>query len=426
MDDIDKTIIKILSKDSRTPNTEIAQQVKLSESSVRARIDKLVSSGAIKNFTITLSDKHLTLLENSLKIYSPSGQEKQFSDFLFDTLNNFGFTNVRRDSANNVYGEIGEGSPTLLLCGHMDTVPGLINVEIKDHAIYGRGASDAKSSLISMLIAASSFKDKLKFGRIIFSAVTDEEGTGLGIRELLKDGLKEQPDCAIFGEPSGIDKITVGYKGRFSVKFTCETPTVHASAPWMSSNAFELLFILWNDIKSKLQTNDDNRYKQITSCLTQINGGTADNVMPGSCNLMCDIRYPFNYNPDQITTKIADIISNFNKKYSIEDNAKSTFAYEIIDSTPAFECSKSSVVSRSVSRAIIKKLNSKPQFVHKTGTGDMNLLGNKMNIPVLTYGPGNPHLSHTSNEHIMIDEFLTSIDIYQNSIENVFNLIQRI
>ena len=56
----------------------------------------------------------------------------------------------------------------------------------------------------------------------------------------------------------------------------------------------------------------------------------------------------------------------------------------------------------------------------------MNLLGNKMNIPVLTYGPGNPHLSHTSNEHIMIDEFLTSIDIYQNSIENVFNLIQRI
>ena len=79
-----------------------------------------------------------------------------------------------------------------------------------------------------------------------------------------------------------------------------------------------------------------------------------------------------------------------------------------------------------MSRAVIKKLNLKPKFVHKTGTGDMNLLGNQMNIPVLTYGPGNPHLSHTSNEHIMIDEFLTSIDIYQNSIENIFDLIQRI
>ena len=424
MDDIDKTIIKILTKDSRTPNTEIAQQVNLSESSVRARIEKLVSSGAIKNFTITLSDNHLTLLENALKLYSPSGQEKDISDFLFDTLTTLGFNNVHRDSANNVFGEIGSGSPTLLLCGHMDTVPGQINVQIKDNALYGRGASDAKSSLISMLIAASSFKDKLSSGKILFSAVTDEEGTGKGIRELLKGGI--QPDCAIFGEPSGIDKITVGYKGRYSIKFTCDTPSVHASAPWMSHNAIELLFMLWNEIQKGIQTTNNNHYKQITSCLTQIDGGIADNVMPGNCHLICDIRYPFNYNPDQITQKISEIISNYNSKYSITENSKPVFNYEIIDSTPAFECSKSSIVSRAVSRAIIKKLNSKPKFVNKTGTGDMNLLGNQMNIPVITYGPGNPHLSHTSDEHIMIDEFLTSIDIYQNSIENIFNLLQRI
>ena len=82
MDDIDKTIIKILTKDSRTPNTEIAQQVNLSESSIRARIEKLVSSGAIENFTVTLGDDqplydyYLTLLENALRLYSPSGEEK--------------------------------------------------------------------------------------------------------------------------------------------------------------------------------------------------------------------------------------------------------------------------------------------------------------------------------------------------------------
>ena len=298
MDDIDKTIIKILTKDSRTPNTEIAQKVNLSEGSVRARIDKLISSGAIKNFTITLSNQHLTLLEESLKIYSPSGQEKEFSDFLFNTVTDYGFLNVTRDSANNVIGEIGEGGPVLLLCGHMDTVPGLINVEIKDNVIYGRGASDAKSSLISMLIAASSFKDKLKTGKIIFAAVTDEEGTGAGIRELIKGNIK--PDCAIFGEPSGIDKITVGYKGRFSVKFSCNTPSVHASAPWMSSNSIELLFKLWNSLKNELETNVDNHYQQVTSCLTQINGGIADNVMPGKCDLICDIRYPFNYDYDII------------------------------------------------------------------------------------------------------------------------------
>ena len=417
MDDIDKTIIKILTKDSRTPNTEIAQKVNLSEGSVRARIDKLISSGAIKNFTITLSNQHLTLLEESLKIYSPSGQEKEFSDFLFNTVTDYGFLNVTRDSANNVIGEIGEGGPVLLLCGHMDTVPGLINVEIKDNVIYGRGASDAKSSLISMLIAASSFKDKLKTGKIIFAAVTDEEGTGAGIRELIKGNIK--PDCAIFGEPSGIDKITVGYKGRFSVKFSCNTPSVHASAPWMSSNSIELLFKLWNSLKNELETNVDNHYQQVTSCLTQINGGIADNVMPGKCDLICDIRYPFNYDSDIIVSNLDKIVSEFNAKNHI-------YSYEIIDSTPAFESSKSSVVSRSVSRAIINKLHSKPQFVNKTGTGDMNVLGTSLEVPVITYGPGNPHLSHTSDESIVIDEFLTSIDIYKDSIYNVFNLIQRI
>jgi len=417
MDDIDKTIIKILTKDSRTPNTEIAQKVNLSEGSVRARIDKLISSGAIKNFTITLSNQHLTLLEESLKIYSPSGQEKEFSDFLFNTVTDYGFLNVTRDSANNVIGEIGEGGPVLLLCGHMDTVPGLINVEIKDNVIYGRGASDAKSSLISMLIAASSFKDKLKTGKIIFAAVTDEEGTGAGIRELIKGNIK--PDCAIFGEPSGIDKITVGYKGRFSVKFSCNTPSVHASAPWMSSNSIELLFKLWNSLKNELETNVDNHYQQVTSCLTQINGGIADNVMPGKCDLICDIRYPFNYDSDIIVSNLDKIVSEFNAKNHI-------YSYEIIDSTPAFESSKSSVVSRSVSRAIINKLHSKPQFVNKTGTGDMNVLGTSLEVPVITYGPGNPHLSHTSDESIVIDEFLTSIDIYKDSIHNFFNLIQRI
>ena len=56
MDDVDKTIIKILTKDSRTPNTVIAKHVNKSEASVRARIEKLVSSGAIENFTVTLGD----------------------------------------------------------------------------------------------------------------------------------------------------------------------------------------------------------------------------------------------------------------------------------------------------------------------------------------------------------------------------------
>ena len=52
MDDIDKQIINILTNDSRTKNTTIAQKVGLSEGSVRERIQKLISSGIIAKYTI--------------------------------------------------------------------------------------------------------------------------------------------------------------------------------------------------------------------------------------------------------------------------------------------------------------------------------------------------------------------------------------
>ena len=42
----------------------------------------------------------------------------------------------------------------------------------------------------------------------------------------------------------------------------------------------------------------------------------------------------------------------------------------------------------------------------------MNILGNAFNIPVVTYGPGNPHTSHTADERVQIDEYVSSIDVF--------------
>ena len=51
LDDIDHMIISILVKDARTPYTEIAKKVGLSEAGVRKRIDRLLKIGVIKRFT---------------------------------------------------------------------------------------------------------------------------------------------------------------------------------------------------------------------------------------------------------------------------------------------------------------------------------------------------------------------------------------
>jgi LysW-gamma-L-lysine carboxypeptidase len=47
-------------------------------------------------------------------------------------------------------------------------------------------------------------------------------------------------------------------------------------------------------------------------------------------------------------------------------------------------------------------------------TGDMNILGNAMNLPIVTYGPGDGHLDHTPDEHIEVAEYLQAIDVYKD------------
>ena len=75
---------------------------------------------------------------------------------------------------------------------------------------------------------------------------------------------------------------------------------------------------------------------------------------------------------------------------------------------------------------VIRKNRKKPVVLYKkTGTGDMNLFGSKIKIPVITYGPGNSHIDHTPHERIDIDEFLSSIQIIYDGIKRLYYLDSR-
>ena len=79
----------------------------------------------------------------------------------------------------------GSGEPKIMLCGHMDVVPGKIKVRIEGDMLYGRGASDAKAPLIAMLFAAASIGENQ--GTITFVGAVDEEGNATGIKNLVKN-----------------------------------------------------------------------------------------------------------------------------------------------------------------------------------------------------------------------------------------------
>ncbi len=355
------------------------------------------------------------LLKQMLETYSPSEKEENLANLLKDRLTELGFKNVRRDTAGNLLGEVGKGPPTVLLCGHMDTVPGRLPVKIKKSRVFGRGAVDAKASLAAMIMAASELIGQAMKGRVIVAGVVDEEGRGRGIRQILQDGI--DVDYALFGEPSGVANITIGYKGRLSVRVLCETEPGHASVPNAFRNAIEDAYGLWEKIRAWAEEKrGPSPYYSITASLTGIRGGGVSNVTPRRCMLLMDLRLP----PSINCQKAIDQIDALVRQYG-QENPGIRIKMAVEDRIEPFLAEKGSALIKALRSVIKETVGGSVKLLRKTGTGDMNLFAEKIKVPVATYGPGNSRLSHTSKEYIEIKEYLTSIEMYRKTVERLLN-----
>ncbi|MEO9277640.1 MAG: M20/M25/M40 family metallo-hydrolase [Nitrososphaera sp.] len=366
--------------------------------------------------SITITPRYsVKMLEKALRLYTPSLSEKPLAEFLADKCDDLGFENIRIDDVGNLIATKGSGYPRILLCGHMDTVPGKIKVRNENGFIYGRGASDAKAPLMSMLLAAASSQNNN--GTVMFAAVVDEEGNATGIKSLVKQ--KPEIDYAIFGEPSGIGNITIAYKGRIAINLKINVgDSAHASAPWLAKNAIEESYVFTSALKKSLESNQENKSKSmmLTAALTEIKGGTSHNVTPVECDAIMDIRIPVDMNCKTVGERIATTVQEVAKKQGV--NA----FYSVLDETEPFEAPHTSPLVRALTLGIIDVEKTRPQLIRKTGTGDMNIIGNALNIPVVTYGPGDPHASHTVDERVPTDEFLRSIEVFKRMLYHIKRL----
>ena len=266
-----------------------------------------------------------------------------------------------------------------------------------------------------MLFAAASIKEDQ--GTITFVGAVDEEGNATGIKTLKKN--KPDIDYAIFGEPSSIQKITIAYKGRLAINLRVNVKdSAHASAPWLAKNAIEETSSVVIELKNSLESGQDERSKgmMLTATLTEINGGTSHNVTPIECDATLDIRIPVDMNCKIIEEKISRAVTEIAKKRQVEA------FYSIIDETEPFEASHSSPLVRALTLGIMDVEKDRPMLIRKTGTGDMNVIGNQLGIPVVTFGPGDPHAAHTIDEKISIDEYLRGIEVLKKTIQHLKRL----
>ncbi len=358
------------------------------------------------------------MLEKALRIYTPSLSEKPFAEFLADKCDDLGFENITIDEVGNLIAQKGSGSPKILFCGHMDTVPGKIKVRKEGDSLFGRGASDAKAPLMAMLFAASSVQNNN--GTVIFVGAVDEEGNATGIKHLVKQDL--DIDYAVFGEPSGIKQVTIAYKGRLAINLRINVgDSAHASAPWLSKNAIEETMVFSDRLKKVLESGQEDKKKGmlLTATLTEIKGGTSHNVTPKECDATLDIRIPVDMNCKSVEEKIAKSVAEVSKERGVEA------FYSILDETEPFEAPHNSPLVRAFTLGILEVEHTRPTLIRKTGTGDMNVIGNRLNIPVVTYGPGDPHASHTIDERVSIDEYLRGIEVLKKTFQHLKRLHDR-
>ncbi len=363
-----------------------------------------------------MEDCAVQLLTKMLEIYSPSRKEETLSLFLAEEMAKMGFK-VKRDRVGNVIGETGRGKPVILLCGHMDTVTGHIPVQKRGNTLYGRGAVDAKAPLAAMIVAASALSAEGNSAKIIVAGVVDEEGKSRGIKNLLKEGITA--DYAIFGEPSGVEKITIGYKGNLRLKITCKTTTGHSAANMLYENAVEKAFEIWKEIQKIHFPSEklESSFYSLTSTITKIAGGKGNSTIPSSCQITIDMRIP----PQLTTLQVLEEVYRRVKQYEMA-NPKNSVKVHVVDSVEPFEADSNSPLVKALSIAIREVRHKTAVLTRKTGTGDMNIFGRTVKIPVVTYGPGDPTLSHTENECIEIQEFLDGVEVYKKAVTRLITL----
>jgi acetylornithine deacetylase len=160
-----------------------------------------------------------------------------------------------RTSLPVVVGRVGPaGGRRVILSGHLDVVPPGDPAtwtadpwagEIRDGALYGRGACDMKGGVASILGALRALREAGDLsrlgGELIVALVPSEEDGGQGTLAAIRAGVNG--DLAIITEPSNLD-IVVAHAGAITFRLTVPGRAAHASQRRQGVSALDKLFVL--------------------------------------------------------------------------------------------------------------------------------------------------------------------------------------
>jgi acetylornithine deacetylase len=231
--------------------------------------------------------------------------EAEIANFLAGWLEGLGATVIQeeiRPGRPNLIARFAplDGRPRILLGPHLDTVGvGGMTIEpfggvIRDGRVWGRGASDTKGPMASMLWALRQTRELQKTSPVAidFVAFMGEESNQWGSKDFAKNHGHEYT-FALVGEPTSMEVVHVT-KGSLWTTLKATGKAAHSSQPHRGENAIlkliRALDTLDHHLGSKLASFEHPVLGHSTLNVGVIQGGSRPNIVPDAATAVIDIR----------------------------------------------------------------------------------------------------------------------------------------
>ena len=332
------------------------------------------------------------------------------------------------DDAGNVIARrnVGAGA-SLALVGHHDVVPpddsqlenGEYALEERDSRLYGRGAADMKGSLAAAMVA---FRDAEPAGELVFASFAGEESGGVGCRAAIENGFA--PDYAVVGEGStgysaagvtasdasggssgprsdGVTDVAVAHKGRRAVTVEAEGEAAHASEPEAGANAIYRATEAVDLVRAAdaPRTGVLGHDLEGSVVVTEIEGGSAWNVVPEVCGFTVDER--------TVPGERAD----FGPVESVPG-----VSVAVGQDLPPMACDDVGFADAALSAADAAQKGT-PEGVVKPHATDAGWLAGRAGTTCVVCGAAEPGEAHTATESVSLSILERCVDVYRRVAE---------
>jgi succinyl-diaminopimelate desuccinylase len=369
----------------------------------------------------------LLLTEELIALDSVTPHDKGCQERLKELLAPLGFAceTIESNGVTNLWARKGTTSPVFVFAGHTDVVPSgpeqqwaskPFTPTRRDGKLYGRGASDMKTSIAAMVVACEEFvaAHPDHKGSIAFLITSDEEGPAVDGTAVVCERLEERGetlDYCLVGEPTSShvlgDMIKNGRRGSLSGHLVIKGIQGHIAYPHLARNPIHQAAPALAELAAEVWDEGNEYYAPTSWQISNIAAGTgANNVIPGSLSLDFNFRFSTASTADGLEARVHAILDRHGLDYELQWTL----------SGQPFLTPKGTL-SDTLCNAIQAELGVQTELSTTGGTSDGRFIA-RICPQVIEFGPPNASI-HKIDEHIELRYIDPLKNIYRRTLEQL-------